>query len=105
MSTRPRDPLAASVASLSRRYWSGVLQTEQALHRDTMARRQAAALDEWRIDHLVWKSDVGGWTLDVGTLGRWNVGTFGAGRWTLDRTDVQTLDVRRLDNGRWSSND
>ena len=52
MSTRPRDPLAASVASTSPRYWSRVLQTDQAFHRDTVARRQAGALDEWRIDHL-----------------------------------------------------
>ena len=52
MSTCPRDPLAASVASTSPRYWSRVLQTDQAFHRDTVARRQAGALDKWRIDHL-----------------------------------------------------
>ena len=51
-STRPRDPLAASIDSPSPRYWSRVLQTDQAYHRDTMARRQAAAVDKWGIDHL-----------------------------------------------------
>ena len=34
------------------RYWSRVLQTDQAFHRDTVARRQAGAVDKWRIDHL-----------------------------------------------------
>ena len=96
--------------TLFRRWTFGGWTSDVGCLRLHVGRRDIGRWDvgRWTLDAGRFDVDVGRWTLNVGRwtldIERWTCGRADVGRrWdvgALDRTDVQTLDVRRLDVGR-----